>query len=176
VNPKWKPYLMRFGISMALAFIFGFVVSEVGYRLVPDNIRRQTPERFELVIPLGTAERIAAGETVPALPENMTFLQGDVLVVVNQDVESHQLGPIWVPPNTSGSLLMDTPQSYSYACTFQPSQYLGLDVRSRLTAGVRLQGVLAISLPTGILIGLYAMFLMPYKGQEDQDQSGGAWS
>jgi hypothetical protein len=174
MNQKWKPYLMRFALVMALAFVFGFVVSEVGYRLVPDNIRRQTPERFELVIPEGTAERIAAGERVTSLPENMQFLQGDVLVVINQDIESHQLGPIWVPPNSSGSLYMETPQSYSYACTFQPSQYLGLDVRSRLTPAIRLQGALAISLPTGVLVGLYAMFLIPYKGQDEKQ--GGTWS
>jgi hypothetical protein len=172
MNQNWKPYLMRFGMSMVLALLFGLIVSEVGFRLVPENNRRQTPERIELVIPLGTSERIAAGEREPTLPENMQFLQGDVLVVINQDTESHQLGPIWVPPNSSGSLFMDTPQSYSYACTFQPSQYLGLDVRARLTPWIRLQGTLAISLPTGVLIGLYAMFLMPYKGKND-DQEGG---
>jgi hypothetical protein len=173
MNQKWKPYLMRFGLSLAAAFIFGFIVSEVGYRLVPDYNRRQTPERIELIIPNGTADRIAAGETVPSLPDNMQFLQGDVLVVINQDGTSHQLGPIWVPPGSSGTLAMDTPQSYSYTCTFQPSQYLGLDVRARLTPWIRLQGVLAISLPTGVLIGLYAMFLMPKK---DDDQEGGNWS
>jgi hypothetical protein len=172
VNPSWKPYLVRFGLAMVLAFVFGLIVSEIGYRLVPDNVRRQTPERIELVIPAGTADRIAAGESVPALPDNLQFLQGDVLVVVNQDSASHQLGPIWVPPNSSGTLAMETPQSYSYACTFQPSQYLGLDVRARLTTWIRLQGVLAISLPTGVLVGLYAMFLMPQKGRRS-DQEGG---
>jgi len=170
VNQKLKPYLMRFGFSMAIAVLFGFAVSEIGFWLVPENNRRQTPERIELVIPFGTAERIAAGEREPSLPENMQFLQGDVLVVINQDSESHQLGPIWVPPNSSGSLFMDTPQSYSYACTFQPSQYLGLDVRARLTPWIRAQGVLAISLPTGVLLGLYAMFLMPYKNKDNQPE------
>jgi hypothetical protein len=173
VNPKLKPYLIRFTIAMVLSLIFGFIVSEVGYRFVPENVRRQTPERIELVIPHGTADRIAAGESVPSLPDNMQFLQGDTLVVVNQDTVSHQMGPIWVPPNSSGTLAMETPQSYSYACTFQPNQYLGLDVRARLTPAIRMQGVLAISLPTGVLIGLYAMFLMPHKGRDDEEGGSG---
>jgi hypothetical protein len=171
VNQKLKPYLVKLAIAVAISLAFGLVVSEVGFRLVPDNNRRQTPERIELVIPNGTADRIAAGESVPSLPDNMQFLQGDVLVVVNQDTASHQLGPIWVPPGSSGTLFMETPQSYSYACTFQPSQNLGLDVRARLTPWIRLQGILSISLPTSVLLALYMLFLMPQKGQETEQGS-----
>jgi hypothetical protein len=170
VNQNWKPYLLRFGLSMALALLFGFLVSEISYRLAPENNRRQSPQRIELTIPKGTAERIAAGQREPTLPENMQFLQGDVLVVINQDSESHQLGPIWVPPNSSGSLYLDTPQSYSLVCTFQPGQYLGLDVRPRLTPWIRAQGVLMISLPTGVILGLYVMFLLPDRRKRNDPE------
>ena len=93
----------------------------------------RAPQRIELVIPAGTADQIASGQAVPSIPTDMVFVVGDTLVVKNEDTASHQLGPIWVPPGTSASLNLDTANRYSYACSFQPSRYLGLDVRSRVT-------------------------------------------
>ncbi len=61
----------------------------------------------------------------------MEFFEGDSIVVINQDVTSHQLGPIWVPAGTSGILSLNKPVHYELACTFQPSNTLGLEVNSR---------------------------------------------
>jgi hypothetical protein len=152
--------LVRLGISMAIAFAFGWLISEVTYFLVSD-FNRSTPEIIELIIPAGTASRLAAGQQTLSLPEKMTFLQGDTLEVKNEDNVPHQLGPIWVPPGTSGKLKLGEPNLYSYSCSFEPGKYLGLDVRSGVDAFTQIEGIVSIALPTGMLLWLYSLVAKP---------------
>jgi hypothetical protein len=51
-----------------------------------------------VVIPAGTAERLAAGEDVALLPDDLQFRLRDRLVVVNDDRSSRQVGPFVVAP------------------------------------------------------------------------------
>lgn len=162
-------HLKRFLWVMAASMLFGWLVSEVSFRLVNRNVRN-TPQRLELVIPAGTAQRVAQGEGDPRLPESMTFIQGDVLVVVNQDDVSHQLGPVWVPAGGSGSLTMGEPNSYSYDCSFQPQETLGVDVQPRLTSWIRVQGVISVGLPSGVLFWLYSLVIRPVGPRKEEEQ------
>ena len=91
----------------------------------------------------------------------MTFIEGDELVIINQDIVSHQLGPIWVPPGTAGSMKLEKPNTYTLACSFAPENYFGLDVRQRVTAWVRIQAILAIGAPTGVILALYSLVVFP---------------
>ena len=84
-------------VALALLAVAGLVVviASVGFsRLV------QRPEGLErlVVIPAGTAERLAAGEDVALLPDDLRFRLRDRLVVVNDDLSSHQVGPFVVAP------------------------------------------------------------------------------
>ncbi len=163
----WQTVALRFFLAMAAAVFFGWSISEGSYQLLRED-QRETPQRIELVIPYGTARRVESGESSPSLPERMDFLAGDVLVVKNEDVVSHQLGPLWVPPGQSASLNLENAQLYSLSCSFQPTQYLGLDVRQRTTAAIRFEGAMAIALPTGVLLWLYSLLLRsPKKNQEE---------
>jgi hypothetical protein len=56
----------------------------------------------------------------------------------------------------------------SYVCSFQPTKYLGLDVKEALTIGTRLEGIFIAGIPLGILFGLYSMILWPLKKSPDQ--------
>ncbi len=118
---------------------------------------------MELTIPAGTAEKVARGETDPTLPGTMLFVVGDTLVVKNLDSVVHQLGPLFIPSGTAASMKLDSEQDYSYTCSFQPSKYIGLNVRPALTTGTRIVGVLEAGLPMGMLIALYSIFAMPVK-------------
>ena len=71
------------------------VFAAVGLSQVFDG--RESAER-EIVIPIGTAERIAAGEDVELLPADLRIRLRDYLVVVNNDIASHQVGPLVVAP------------------------------------------------------------------------------
>jgi len=150
-------FVSRFFILLGVGLFFGWLVGEIGYQLTREAVRNE-PEVVNLIIPAGTAKRIAAGEMVTAgLPEDYIFLQGDTLQVQNNDTVSHQLGPVWVPPGSAASLFLAASNRYSYACSFQSNQYLGLDVRARTTAWSRLQGIVFIGLPTGVLLFLYSL-------------------
>ncbi|HVN55641.1 MAG TPA: hypothetical protein VMT46_15005 [Anaerolineaceae bacterium] len=141
-------------ISVIAGLVLAFLISEGAYLFSPDRLERG-PQTIELLIPRGTADRVAAGEPDPSLPAEMRFVQGDLLVVKNEDTSSHQLGPIWVPAGTSGSLLLDTANQYSYECSFELSRYLGVDVRPQVTWLTRLTAILTLGLPT---IGLFLVY------------------
>jgi hypothetical protein len=163
-----KAILKRVVISLAVGLLLAWGISEGAFQILRDKNDR-APQQVELVIPRGTAELIAAGQAIPSLPADMVFVAGDTLVVKNEDVTSHQLGPLWVPPGSSASLTLDQPNSYSYACTFQPSRYLGLDVRSRVTLATRLVAVLLAGIPTGAMITVYSFVVLPLKPKEEAE-------
>ncbi|MEW5942029.1 MAG: hypothetical protein AB1750_20375, partial [Chloroflexota bacterium] len=74
--------------------------------------------------------------------------------------------PLFIPPGTSASMSFDTPEGYSYSCTFQPDKALGLDVREPVTPYTRFTGILFGGLPLGALIALYSLVARPIKKEE----------
>jgi hypothetical protein len=151
----------RIALSLLLGISLGAITSEVAYQVLKRENRE--PRRIELVIPAGTAERVAAGEASPAIPDDMSFVIGDTLVVVNQDVVDHQLGPLWVPAGTSASMNLATEESYSLECSFQPTKYLDLDVHPPVTLGTRLSGIFFAGFPLSALFAVYSILLRPNK-------------
>lgn len=170
----WQKQWVRIAVMFAIGLAFGWLVSEASFFASPDRTQREA-RRVELLIPEGTAEKIKAGLPVPSIPNNMTFSQGDLLVVKNMDVVSHQLGPVWVPPQSSGLLQIGSESSYSYECSFTKSQVFGLDVQPALTLWIRLQGIISVGLPTGMILALYTFAIADKKkedNKEDNDEAG----
>ncbi len=157
------PLVRRIAISCMIGITVALAISEGSYHLLNDGTRRD-PQTIELIIPAGTAERVAAGKSVPSLPANMTFVEGDVLLVKNQDVTDHQLGPIWVPPDSTGSLTLGEVNRFRFGCSFQPGRYLGIDVRSPGSSlQSRLLAIVLIGPPTIALIVVYGILVIPLK-------------
>lgn len=171
-----KAVLLRIGISLIIGVVGGWLISEASYQSMKDPNRRDEARQIEIVIPEGTAERVSAGEENLSLPETMTFVEGDLLIVRNQDTVSHQLGPVWVPAQSSGVLELITASTYSYACSFQVDQVMGINVLPRLTLGMRVTGALMIGLPSWVMIALYSFLIFPIKKQQPLQgaQAGGA--
>jgi|SRR5215207_550685 hypothetical protein len=151
----------RILISIVLGLVIGVTVSEVPFLFLRETAR--APREIVLTIPAGTAGQIARGEQPPSIPENMTFVVGDRLVVTNEDSVDHRLGPLWIPANSSAQLSLDQEENLAYECTFQPGKYFGLDVREPLTPRTRLFGIFYVALPMAILIALYSLVLTPKK-------------
>lgn len=147
--------------SAALGLLIGVLVSEVPFLFLQETAR--PPQEIVLTIPAGTADQIARGEQPPSIPENMKFVVGDRLVVKNQDAVDHKLGPLWIPANSSAQLSLDQEESLAYECSFQPTKYLGLDVREPLTLGTRLYGIFFVAVPMAIMIALYSLVFAPKK-------------
>lgn len=157
-----KPFLLRLGVITVVSFVFALVFNEAMYALQREPADR-APTTISIAIPAGAAERIAAGEEAVTLPEEISFVIGDVLEVNNQDSVPHQLGPIWVPPGSTGRLVMEKAAKESYTCSFSTNQYLGLDVRPGTTTETRIIA-LFLTVPTlATLIFLYSLAMHPLR-------------
>lgn len=153
--------LRRLAILFLISLALVWIGSELAFIAQKDPSDR-APQQVELVIPRGTAARIAAGENV-GIPEEMIFVLGDTLVVRNEDDVDHQLGPMWIPSRASASLSMEVPERLAYTCSFQPSQYFGLVVKQPTTWITRLIAIgLAVPATTAVLF-LYSLVIRPIQ-------------
>ena len=154
----------RILLSILLGLFVAAVMTELSYQVLKRENRE--PHNVELVIPAGTAQRIANGQTPPSIPSDMTFVVGDTLVVVNQDATDHQLGPLWIPAGTSASLNLDTEENFILDCSFQSTKVFGIDVHQPVTFGTRLIGILFAGFPLGALFAVYSTVIGSDKKKE----------
>lgn len=167
VESKFKPYIIRLLIVLAISIVFVVIFNEVSYLLQKDKYDR-APETVTLTIPDGTYEKVEAGEEVLSIPDQMVFVVGDTLIVKNNDRVSHQLGPIWVPPNSTGSLNMEQVDKLAYSCSFQTSRYLGLDVRAPTNLTTRLTGLIIATPTMTVLLFIYSLLVFPLDKKNNQ--------
>jgi len=168
VKSKLADFFIRTALGMLLGLAFGWVLSEASFKFLDnkETVERES-QRVEIVIPYGAAKQVEDGVYNRSIPTDMIFIEGDLLIVKNEDVVAHQLGPLWIPPSTSSVLSLDRADRYSYECSFQPTNYMGLDVRPRVSGNVRFQALLAIALPTGMMLAVYS-YLIPVRRREPQ--------
>jgi len=60
------------------------------------DVDAATEFEHDYLIPLGTADRIAAGEPVEIVPREMTVRIGETIRIVNDDDEGHIVGVFYV--------------------------------------------------------------------------------
>jgi hypothetical protein len=150
--------IKRFVILLIISTVLVLVVSEAAFLVIREQSDR-APQTVELVIPAGTAEKIAQGQPVPNIPEEMVFVVGDTLLVRNMDAVDHQLGPLWVPAGSSASLGMERAERLAYTCTFQSTKYLGLTIKQPTTLKTRLSA-LALAVPsTAMVLFVYSIII-----------------
>jgi hypothetical protein len=154
------PYVIRFIKIFLVSLVFVFAITEFTFKVQNYNIDRG-PKVIELVIPAGTAARVEKGENVPSIPDEMIFVLGDVLQVRNEDNVTHELGPVLVPAGSVGSMPMDLAESITISCSFNASNYLGVDVRTPTTLQTRLVA-LSFAVPsTAIIAFFYSLAYRP---------------
>ena len=161
-------FLRRFFGLLMISLLIVLALSEGFYFLTRSDSERE-PETFEVTIPAGTAERIAAGESGPEIP-NTVFVVGDTLTVHNLDSTSHELGPIWLPPGTSGSLTLGEANDFIFNCSFQSTQFLGLTVREATTLTSRLSALWYGTPPVWMFLLVYSFVLFPLKHDRAEDE------
>jgi hypothetical protein len=159
-------YLNRFIIVTIISLVMVLAISEIAFLLQKDKAENRAPQTITLMVPQGTAEQIAAGEEIPSIPEEMIFMLGDILEVKNEDDVTHQLGPLYVPANTTASLPLNEADNFSLFCSFQKTNYLGLDVREPTTIATRFLAMLAAGPPTIIFFYLNSLLIFPIKSKE----------
>jgi hypothetical protein len=171
MKSRYRPYLIRLLITALISLAFTILFNEGSYLLQREQYDR-APKTVQLVIPAGTAEKIAAGQAEPSITEEMVFVVGDTLEVKNEDSTNHQLGPLWVPAGGTAKMVMETANQYAYSCSFEPSRYLGLDVRQATTYMTRITA-LSIAAPTmTALVFIYSLLIFPLDRKERKAGKG----
>lgn len=156
---KWN-VIRRISLFLIIGIILAWGMNEISYIFLKTDASR-APGTIELVIPAGTAARVARGDKEPSIPEGMVFVIGDTLVVRNDDSLDHQLGPLFIPSGTSATLKFNTAEKMSYSCSFSASKAFGMDVQLPVTSFTRFTGAVLAGLPLGVLIALYSFVLQP---------------
>ena len=164
MNPRallvrlWNSLTWRIIVPVVIGLGLAILMSEGAVLLMDDPTTRPL-QVTELVIPPGTADRVANGEAAPSIPEGLRLATGDTLVVRNEDGVSHQLGPMWVPAGATGRLVFPRSTTGKYVCSFTPAGYFGIQVDVRLTALERLVYVLISAVPFAAVLTLASVFL-----------------
>jgi len=158
-----KEIITRLFLCLVIGVVVSAIFSEVTFRLQGvSNLR--DPKTITLVIPAGTAAKVAQGQSV--IPAGQVFVVGDLLVVKNEDSVTQTLGPLVIPPGSSASMKLEQVGNLSYTCSFQPSKYYGIEVQQALTFGMRMEASLLAGLPLGMLLGVYSLVAKPVKRKE----------
>lgn len=160
-------FLGRIIGSMLVGLLVSGLVSEVAFQLLGNKSTR-SPQVVELVIPAGASLKVSAGQSV--VSDDLIFMVGDTLVLINQDTVAHTFGPLFVPPDSSASLKLNSPENLAFSCSFDPTQYFGLDVREGVTLGTRINGILLAGIPMGLLLSVYSVIAWPYKKPDNVSQ------
>jgi hypothetical protein len=163
-----KDLLFRMLLFLVIGVVAAAIISEVSFRLQGDTTSRD-PKTILLVIPAGTAAKVALGQSV--LPAGQTFMVGDILQVENKDSVTQTLGPLVIPPGSSASIKLDQVGSLSYTCSFQPTKYYGIEVQQGVTIATRLGASLVAGIPLGVLLGVYSLVAKPLKPKTKTHES-----
>lgn len=160
-----RNFFIRFSISLIFSVALILGISEGYYLLTRDSTSR-APELIELVIPAGTSQSIALGQTVLGIPKSMVFVMGDTLIVKNQDSVAHELGPLWIPAESTASLVMEKASDQAIRCSFQTTNYMGMTVKEAVTWKSRL-GALWYGVPPMLMFMLvYSYLFFPMKDKK----------
>ncbi|MFN0030457.1 MAG: hypothetical protein ACKV2O_25160 [Acidimicrobiales bacterium] len=81
-----------------------------------------------VVIPDGTAARLAAGEQVNIIPAALQLRLDDRLVVINQDSVLHQVGPFTVAPGGRLERRFAEAATLTGFCSLHPSGEVNINI------------------------------------------------
>jgi len=164
-----RPILNRFLLFSLIGIALAIGINEITFLFLKSEAGR-APGQVELVIPAGTADKIARGEAQSAIPANMVFVTGDVLLVKNEDNVTHMLGPLFIPAGASASMNLDNAENLAMSCSFQPTKYFGLDIREPVDWGTRLFALFISGIPLGLLLALYSFIVWPVRTTVNSNQ------
>lgn len=134
---RWLPLAVGIGFFLVLPLVIQAVVFILMERTTPAPPVRLTDERISIplqqvgrevriIVPLGTAERLRRMEDFPVyveFPSELLMVVGqrDALVLRNEDVVAHWIGPFKVPAGQTLTYRFQNPGVYNYVCSFVPT-------------------------------------------------------
>lgn len=76
----------------------------------------------EIVVPLGTGERLDRGEKVELMPPELNLRVGDTIRIRNEDVVFQEVGPYFVAAGQEFELTYGAPGRYEGICPLSGNQ------------------------------------------------------
>jgi hypothetical protein len=92
------------------------VAAAMGLAVAGTGCGDEDPQVVELVVPSGTADRLAEGEEVVVLPAELHLNVGDVLRIRNEDDIDQEVGPWMVEAGGQFELRFGAAGSYQGVC------------------------------------------------------------
>lgn len=129
------------------------LISLLSWVFLADRPARD-PGDVELVIPVGTYQKIQSGQPGSLIPKGLDLVQGDTLVVVNQDDHTHQIGQQTIPAGDTVRMLLAQSSSQTLLCSFHPSGQLGINIQGTSSPLNILWPTLILGIPFGIVAGI----------------------
>jgi hypothetical protein len=102
----------RTPVSLALAMVVMAVV--ITGPVAGCAVRE--PQTIEIVVPAGTQDRLAAGETVEVMPARLELHVGDTLLIRNEDRVTQSVGPYIVAAGEETRLTYGAPGRFEGYC------------------------------------------------------------
>ena len=145
--------LLRWVLSLGSGIVLAGALSFASWLILSGGPTRAA-EEIEVVIPAGTAARVQAGAPPPSIPDKLTLIQGDTLVLRNQDSVEHRLGPYRVAAGDTLQAPLGQTGSQRFSCTFHPGGVIGLAVGGRSSPLAILWPTFLLGLPLGIVLAV----------------------
>jgi hypothetical protein len=136
--------------SLALGFVLGGLLTTAAWTAFGSE-QVGVPKDVSLVIPNGTAAAIRAGGPA-TLPSQITLVEGDRLVISNQDVVDHTIGGWQVAAGMVLTIVADVPATNIFACTIHPSGALGIIIQARPGLIEAIFVTILVSVPIGLVL------------------------
>ncbi len=123
----------RFGFVVAIALIAGVAL---GATVLNDDAPRpglsaaedDAPADYDYVIPVGTGERIDAGERIDILPAKLQVTVGESIRITNDDSRGHVVGVFYVGAGETLTQSFTAPGVLTGECTVHSSGVFTLTV------------------------------------------------
>lgn len=151
--------IRRYAPMVAACFLLAWGVALGWWLLLPST------RTVELVLPLGTAAQVAAGERPAVLPDRLILRRGDTLAIHNEDTVVHRLGSTAIPPAQTARVAVTSAlfAASGLLCSFHPGGSIGVEPLARpgiertviptLFAGVPLSIALVFSVAVASRLG-----------------------
>ena len=139
---NWR-VLQRLLLCAVAAFSFAAIPSFAWWYIL--DSRDAPPSTFQVDIPAGTADEIAAGAQPPSLPKTLRLAAGSSLLIRNLDVVNHQIGPVIIPAGAEKTVpagMFVSAGQDRFVCSFHSAGTIGLTTVGKSTPA----GALLVSL------------------------------
>lgn len=111
-----------------LLYLLGGVLIAAIPVVVSRFVDQPPGDTYTIDIPPGTAERLAAGENVEIIPEELDFTLRDVLIIVNRDSAAHTIGPFEIGPGEQSEHSFNEAAAISAYCSLHPSGSISISI------------------------------------------------